>query len=62
MCVGQESEYDKLIVNCIKVQVTDFAVGFEMLHFLSYCDLNTEGVRLAYSEREPVLRDIWAKV
>jgi hypothetical protein len=44
------------------VEVADFAVGFEMLHSPSCCDLNTEGFRLAYSECEPVLRDIWAKV
>lgn len=55
-------EYVNGIVNCIKVEVTDFVVDFEMLHFPSCCDLNTEGVRLAYSECEPVLRDTWTKV
>jgi len=62
VCVGQECEYVKGTVACIMVEVIDFAVGFEMLHFPSCYDLNTEGVRLAYSECEPVLRDTWAKV
>ena len=62
MCVGQESEYLNGIVNCIKVKVTDFAVDFEMQHFPSCCDLNTERVRPAYSECEPVLHDTWAKI
>lgn len=53
MCVGQEREYVNGIVNHIKLEVT----GFDRLHFPSFCDLNTKGVRLAYSECELVLRD-----
>ena len=62
VCVGQDCEYVKGTVNCIMVEVTDFAVDFEILNFPSCCDLNTVGVRLAYSECEPVLCDTWAKV
>jgi hypothetical protein len=54
MCVGQESEYVNGIVNHSKLEVSDF----DMLHFPSFCGLNTEGVRLACSECELVLRDI----
>jgi hypothetical protein len=61
-CVLDKSDYINGIINCIKVEVTDFAVDFQMLHFPSCCDLNTEGVRMAYSECEPVLRDTWTKV
>ena len=62
VCVVQVCEYVKGTASCIKVEVTDFAVDFEMLHFPSRCDLNTEGVRLVYSECEPVLLVTWAKV
>ena len=62
VCVEQECEYVSGTVNCIEVEVTDFAVDFEMLHYPPCCDLNTEGVRQAYSECEPVLCDTWAKV
>jgi len=37
-CVLDKSEYINGTVNCIKVEATDFAVDFEMLHFPSYCD------------------------